>query len=80
MQLVLIADIEGTPVGDDLIGPKTGQERESAWQLACAQRDSLLFADGGFLGAEYQRTMSRIDVLTLVGDAGLASAGPGSGP
>jgi hypothetical protein len=68
MRLVLMADINGTPVGYDLVGPKTGQERESAWQLAGAQRASLLFADGGFWGAEYQRTMSLIDVTLITPD------------
>ena len=65
MRLVLIADWKGTPVGYDLVGAKTGQERESAWELACGHPDSLLFADGGFWGAEYQRTMSLIDVTLI---------------
>ena len=30
MRLALMADRKGTPVGDDLVGPKTGQERECA--------------------------------------------------
>lgn len=68
MRLVLIADRKGTPVGYDLVGPKTGQEREAAWELACAQADSLLFADGGFWGAEYERTMSLIDVTLITPD------------
>jgi hypothetical protein len=68
MRLVVIADIKGTPVGYDLVGPKTGQERECAWELACAQPDSLLLADGGFWGAEYQRTMSLIDVTLTTPD------------
>ena len=62
MRLVVMADIKGTPVGYDLVGPKTGQERESAWELACAQPDSFPVADGGFWGAEYERTMNLIDV------------------
>jgi len=65
MRLVLMADIKGTPVGYDLVGPKTGQERESAWQLATAQPESLMFADGGFWGAEYDRTMSLINVTLI---------------
>jgi hypothetical protein len=68
MRLVLMADIKGTPVGYDLVGPKTGEERDSAWELACAQPDSLLFADGGFWGAEYERTMSLIDVTLITPD------------
>jgi len=65
MRLVLIADVKGTPVGYDLVGPKTGQERDSAWQLACAQPGSIMFADGGFWGAEYERTMSLINVTLI---------------
>jgi Transposase DDE domain len=68
MRLVLIADQNGTPVGYDLVGPKTGQERDSAWQLATGQPDSFLFADGGFWGAEYERTMSLIDVTLITPD------------
>ena len=34
MRLVVICDIKGVPVGYDLVGPKTGQERESALRLA----------------------------------------------
>jgi hypothetical protein len=68
MRLVLMADIKGTPVGYDLVGPKTGQERDSAWQLACAQPGSIVFADGGFWGAEYERTMSLIDVTLITPD------------
>jgi hypothetical protein len=76
MRLVLIADIKGTPVGYDLVGPKTGQERESAWELARAQPDSYLFADGGFWGAEYQRTMSLIDVRLITPDKHKLGARP----
>jgi hypothetical protein len=68
MRLVLMADIKGTPVGYDLVGPKTGQERDSAWELACAQPASLLFADGGFWGAEYERMMRLIDVTLITPD------------
>ena len=48
MRLVLVADPKGVPVGYDLVGPKTGQERESALRLATGQPGSLLFAEGGF--------------------------------
>lgn len=58
----VICDRKGVPVGYDLAGPKTGQERESAWRLASAHPESLLFADGGFWGAEYNSTMQLIDV------------------
>jgi Transposase DDE domain len=62
MRLVIICDRKGVPVGYDLVGPKTGQERECAFRLATAHPGSRLFADGGFWGAEYQRTMELIDI------------------
>jgi hypothetical protein len=65
MRLVVICDSKGVPVGYDLAGPKTGQERESAFRLASAHPHSLLFADGGFWGAEYERTMELIDVQLI---------------
>jgi Transposase DDE domain len=62
MRLVLVADRKGVPVGYDLVGPKTGQERESALVLATGQPGSLLFADGGFWGRELDRSLELIDV------------------
>ncbi len=55
MRLVVICDREGVPVGYDLAGPKTGQERESAYRLAERPPGSLLFADGGFWGSGVQQ-------------------------
>lgn len=65
MRLVVICDHKGVPVGYDLVGPKTGQERESAYRLASAHPDSILFADGGFWGAEYRDTMELIDIQLI---------------
>ena len=62
MRLVVICDRKGVPVGYDLVGPKTGQERQSAFRLATAHPHSLLFADGGFWGTEYHSSMQLIDV------------------
>lgn len=62
MRLVLIGDIKGVPVGYDLVGPKTGEERESVLELAAAHPESLLFGDGGFQGAEYERSMELVGV------------------
>ena len=66
------------PVGYDLVGPKTGQERESAFWLAQAHPGSALFADGGFWGAEYQRTLELIDVQLVTPDKHKLSARPPS--
>jgi|SRR5690349_13781830 len=46
MRLVLFCDPRGVPVGYDLVGPKTGEERECALRLAAGQAGALLFADG----------------------------------
>lgn len=62
MRLVLLSDWKGVPVGYDLVGPKTGEERESVLCLAAAHPESLLFADGGFWGAEYERSMDLVEV------------------
>jgi hypothetical protein len=62
MRLVLLSDSKGVPVGYDLVGPKTGEERETAFELAQTHAGSVLLADGGFWGAEYDRTMELIDV------------------
>ena len=68
MRLVVICDRKGVPVGYDLVSPKTGQERESAWRLASAHPHSLLFADGGFWGTEYNATMELIDIQLITPD------------
>jgi hypothetical protein len=62
MRLVLISDRRGVPVGYDLVGPKTGQERDSALELAAAHPGSVLFADKGFWGREYEASMNLIDI------------------
>jgi hypothetical protein len=68
MRLVLLSDIKGVPVGYDLVGPKTGQERETTFELAQAHLGSALFADGGFWGAEYDRTLELISVELVTSD------------
>ena len=62
LRLVLLCDAKGVPVGYDLVGPKTGQERECTLDLAAGQAGALLFADGGFWGREYLSSMELIDV------------------
>jgi hypothetical protein len=68
LRLVLVCDLKGVPVGYDLVGPKTGDERESAFTLATAHPGSALFADGGFWGHEYDQTMQLIDVHLITPD------------
>lgn len=62
MRLVMISDRKGVPVGYDLVGPKTGQERDSALQLAAAHPGTVLFADKGFWGREYDESMRLMDI------------------
>jgi hypothetical protein len=62
LRLVLISDAKGVPVGYDLVGPKTGKERERALELAAAHAGSVLFADKGFWGREYRQCMELIDI------------------
>ncbi len=65
MRLVLISDAKGVPVGYDLVGPKTGQERERALELAAVHAGSVLFADKGFWGREYRECMELIDIRLI---------------
>lgn len=62
MRRVLICDPKGVPVGYDLVGPKTGEERECALGLAAGQAGAVLFADGGFWGREYRSSMESLDI------------------
>jgi hypothetical protein len=55
MRLVLISDYKGVPVGYDLVGPKTGQERDNVLELAAGQPDTVPFADGRVLGRKGSR-------------------------
>jgi hypothetical protein len=68
MRLVLLSDVKGVPVGYDLVGPKTGQERETTFELAQAHPGSALFTDGGFWGADYGRTMELIEIELVTPD------------
>jgi hypothetical protein len=62
MRLVLLADPKGVPVGYDLVGPHTGQERNAVLELAAAHPGTTVFADGGFWGREYLASMRLIDI------------------
>jgi Transposase DDE domain len=63
MRLVLISDAKG--VGYDLMGPKTGQERERALELAGAHAGSVLYADKGFWGKEYRECMELVNIRLI---------------
>lgn len=68
MRLVLFCDPKGVPTGYDLVGPRTGEERECALRLAAGQAGALLFADGGFWGREYRSSMELLDIELLTPD------------
>jgi hypothetical protein len=62
MRLVLVSDLKGVPVGYDLVGPKTGQEREAVVDLACGQAGAILFCDKGLWGRELDASLELIEV------------------
>ena len=64
MRLVLVTDEVGVPVGYDLVAPGEG-EREPLFRLAQAHPGSTLFADKGFWGAEYGRTIELISAQLI---------------
>src|SRR5215208_2487876 len=68
MRLVLICDPKGVPVGYDLVGPKTGEERDCALRLVAGQAGAVLFADGGFWGREYRASMEALDIELVTPD------------
>jgi Transposase DDE domain len=65
MRLVMVSDLKGVPVGYDLVGPKTGEERESVVELACGEAGSLLFSDKGLWGRELRSTLELVDVRLI---------------
>src|SRR5918992_4563636 len=52
MRLVLVSDPKRVPLGYDLVGPKTGQERESVVDLARGQAGAIVCCDKGLWGRE----------------------------
>lgn len=61
MRLVLVTDEMGVPLGYDLVAPGEG-EREPLFRLTQTQPGSTLFADKGFWGAEFERTIELVSV------------------
>ena len=64
MRLVVICDRKGVPVGYDLVGPNRTGARQRAATRECPPH-SVLFADGGFWGAQYEHSMELIDVQLI---------------
>ena len=65
MRLVMISDLKGVPVGYDLVGPKTGQEREAVVELACGHAGSVLFCDKGPWGRELNSILELTEVKLI---------------
>jgi Transposase DDE domain len=65
MRLVVLSDHKGVPVGYDLVGPKTGQERATVLELACGQPGSLLFCDKGLWGRELDSMLELTEVKLI---------------
>jgi hypothetical protein len=62
MRLVLVSDPKGVPVGYQLVGPKTGQERAAVVDLACGHAGAILFCDKGLWGRELESMLELTDV------------------
>jgi hypothetical protein len=65
MRLVLVTDSKGVPVGYDLVGPKTGEERAAVVDLARGQPGAILFADKGLWGRELEVMLELTDVRLI---------------
>src|SRR5918997_1370040 len=62
MRLVLVTDPKGVPVGYDLVGPKTGRERQAVVDLACGLPGTILFCDKGLWGRELEAMIEHTGV------------------
>jgi hypothetical protein len=62
MRLVLVSDPKGVPVGYELVGPKTGQERGTVVDLACGHPGTVLFCDKGLWGRELESMLEFTEV------------------
>jgi len=65
MRLVLISDRKGVPVGYDLVGPKTGQERQGVVDLAAGISGTTLYCDKGLWGKELKETLGLMGVKLI---------------
>jgi len=67
MRLLLITDRHGAPLGYDLRAANEN-EREGVYELATAHPGTLLFADAGHRGREYDDSLQLINVELIVPD------------
>jgi hypothetical protein len=67
VRLVLLSDAAGVPMGYT-ITPANEREYEPCFELASAHPGTILFADKGFWGAEFKRTLDLIGVQLVTPD------------
>lgn len=76
MRLVLVCDHRGVPVGYDLVGPTSGQERQAVLDRAGAHPGSILYCEGGFWGADFQRQMELMSTNSSLPTGTSPASGP----
>ncbi|HET8558111.1 MAG TPA: IS982 family transposase [Gaiellaceae bacterium] len=67
VRLILLSDAAGVPMGYT-IAPANEREYEPCFELASAHPGTILFADKGFWGREFERTLSLVDVELVTPD------------
>ena len=75
MRLVLLCDLKGVPVGYDL---RPAGEREYEPVFCLAEPGSVVFADKGLWGREFERTLELIDVELVTPDRHRLGERPGA--
>lgn len=67
VRLILLSDAAGVPMGYT-IAPANEREYEPCFELASAHPGTILFADKGFWGREFEQTLSLVDVELVTPD------------
>ena len=67
VRLILLSDAAGVPMGYT-IAPANEREYEPCFELASAHPGTILFADKGFWGREFERTLNLVDVELVTPD------------
>lgn len=64
VRLVLLTDRDGVPLGYTLV-PANEREYEATFQLASAHPDTVLFADKGLWGREFEQTLNLCGITLI---------------
>lgn len=67
VRLILLSDAAGVPMGYT-IAPANEREYEPCFELASAHPGTILFADKGFWGREFEQTLNLVDVELVTPD------------